>query len=68
MSSNSREAAHRSGALRGVVAPLGWVTEDRVICGLKSGKVLLPPKAKRSINCLYAVELLIGCTYGRNPK
>jgi hypothetical protein len=39
---NSREAAHRSGALRGGVAPLGWVTEDRVLCGLKSGKGLLP--------------------------
>src|SRR3954467_914655 len=27
---NSREAAHRSGVLRGGVAPLGWVTEDRL--------------------------------------
>ena len=29
-------------ALRGVVAPLGWVTEEREVCGLKSGKELLP--------------------------
>jgi hypothetical protein len=32
-------AAHRSGALRGGVAPLGWVTEDRVFCraGVREG-------------------------------
>ncbi len=42
---NSREAAHRSGALRGGVAPLGWVTEDRVLCGLQSGKGLLPSRS-----------------------
>ena len=29
LQANSREAAHRSGALRGVVAPLGWVTGAR---------------------------------------
>ena len=48
---NSREAAHRSGALRGGVAPLGWVTEDRVLCGLKSGKGHLPSPFHCVIMC-----------------
>ena len=48
---NSRGAAHRSGALRGGVAPLGWVTEDRVLCGLKSGKGLLPSRFHCVIMC-----------------
>src|SRR4051794_3697930 len=33
-------------ALRGGVAPLGWVTEDRILCGLKSGKGALPAPFK----------------------
>jgi antitoxin (DNA-binding transcriptional repressor) of toxin-antitoxin stability system len=40
---NSREAAPLKRGVAGGVAPLGWVTEDRVLCGLKSGKGLLPP-------------------------
>ena len=33
-------------AAKACKAPLGWVTEGRVLCGLKSGKELLPPRMR----------------------